>query len=74
LEANKAVTAQYTAEQLITKRDEVRQKMKDNLVEKLRPRGIIVEEVSIVDFQFSPSFTQAIEAKVTALFASCSKG
>lgn len=65
-ETNKGVTAQYTAEQLITKREEVRQKMKDNLIEKLRSRQIVVEEVSIIDFKFSESFTQAIEAKVTA--------
>lgn len=65
-EANKAVTAQYTAEELITKREEVRQKMKDNLAEKLRSRGVIIEEVSIVDFKFSESFSKAIESKVTA--------
>ncbi len=65
-EVNKGITAQYTAEELITKREDVRQKMKDSLTEKLMPRGIIVEEVSIVNFAFSESFNQAIEAKVTA--------
>lgn len=65
-ETNKAATAQYTAEQLITKRDEVREKMKTNLREKLQVKGIIVEEISIINFEFSPSFTQAIELKVTA--------
>lgn len=64
-ETNKAITSQYTAVELITKREEVRQKMKDTLAEKLAPRGIIVEEISIVDFAFSPSFTSAIENKVT---------
>jgi regulator of protease activity HflC (stomatin/prohibitin superfamily) len=65
-EINKATTAQYTAEELITKRNEVRNEMKDKLGEKLLPRGIIVEEISIIDFKFSPSFTQAVEQKVTA--------
>jgi regulator of protease activity HflC (stomatin/prohibitin superfamily) len=65
-ETNKAITSQYTAEQLITKREEVRGKMKIALAEKLRERNIIVEEISIIDFKFSPSFTQAIETKVTA--------
>lgn len=65
-EINKAVTARYTAVELVTKRDQVRQEMKSSLTEKLQPRGIIVEEVSIVNFEFSPAFTQAIEAKVTA--------
>jgi regulator of protease activity HflC (stomatin/prohibitin superfamily) len=40
--------------------------MKNTLADKLAPRGIIVEDISIVDFAFSPSFTQAIELKVTA--------
>lgn len=65
-EANKATTAKFTAEQLVTKREEVREEMKNILAERLRLRGIIVEEISIVDFSFSESFTQAIEAKVTA--------
>ncbi len=65
-EVNKGITAQYTAEELITKREDVRQRMKESLTEKLVTRGIIVEEVSIVNFAFSESFSQAIEAKVTA--------
>jgi regulator of protease activity HflC (stomatin/prohibitin superfamily) len=65
-EANKAATAQFTAEELITKREQVREMMKANLQEKLSSRGIIIEEVSIVNFDFSPSFNEAIEKKVTA--------
>lgn len=65
-EANKAATAKYTAEQLITQRESVREEMKTLLTERLQPRGIIVEEISIVNFAFSDVFTQAIEAKVTA--------
>lgn len=65
-ETNKAVTSQYTAEELITRREEVREKMLVTLKDKLAPRGIIVEEVSILNFEFSPAFTTAIEQKVTA--------
>lgn len=65
-EINKEVTAKYTAEELITKREAVRQEMKNKLYEKLLERGIIVEEVSIIDFKFSQSFADAIEAKATA--------
>jgi regulator of protease activity HflC (stomatin/prohibitin superfamily) len=65
-EVNKAITAQFTAEELVTKRDAVREKMKTLLMEKLQPRGIIVEEISIINFKFSDSFTIAIENKVTA--------
>jgi len=64
-ETNKATTAQFTAEELITKREQVREKMKSLLIEKLAPRGIVVEEISIINFEFSPSFTTAIEQKVT---------
>ena len=65
-ETNKAITSQFTAEELITKRDSVRERMKTELRDKLQERGIIIEEISIVNFAFSPSFSQAIEAKVTA--------
>ena len=65
-ETNKAITSQFTAEELITKRDSVRERMKAELKEKLQGRGIIIEEISIVNFAFSPSFSQAIEMKVTA--------
>ena len=65
-EVVKSTTAQYTAEELITKRENVRQEIKALLTERLTPRGIIVEEVSITDFDFSESFNNAIELKVTA--------
>lgn len=64
-EVTKANTAKFTAEELITKREEVRQGIKTMLKERLAERGIIVEEVSIVNFDFSPEFSKAIEAKVT---------
>jgi regulator of protease activity HflC (stomatin/prohibitin superfamily) len=65
-EVVKATTAKYTAEELITKREEVRLEMKQVLHDRLITKGIIVEEVSIVNFDFSPSFNSVIEAKVTA--------
>lgn len=65
-ETNKAVTSRYTASELITKRNEVREEMKTQLYEKLINRGIIIEEVSIINFEFSESFSKAIENKVVA--------
>lgn len=65
-EAVKAVTAKYTAEELITKRNQVSQDIKDLLEEKLLYRGITPEDFNIVNFEFSESFDQAIELKVTA--------
>jgi regulator of protease activity HflC (stomatin/prohibitin superfamily) len=65
-EATKAATAQYTAEELITKREQVRETIRQLLRDKVSDRGIVVEDVLIINFDFSDSFNQAIEAKVTA--------
>lgn len=65
-ESVKAATAQFTAEELVTKRAEVGTIIQTSLAERLAKNYILVESVSIVDFQFSPSFNSAIEAKVTA--------
>ena len=65
-ESVKSVMAQYTAEELISKREEVRQSIADLLATKLTPIGVKTEAINIVDFDFSPTFNEAIEAKVTA--------
>ena len=65
-ESVKASTAKFTAEELITKRELVRDDIKAHLKEKLEPRGILIDDFNIVDFRFSESFNEAIEAKVTA--------
>jgi regulator of protease activity HflC (stomatin/prohibitin superfamily) len=65
-EAVKAESAKFTAEELITKREEVKEKIKANLAERLLERSIIVDEFNIIDFEFSQAFNAAIEAKVTA--------
>lgn len=65
-ESVKAATAKYTAEELVTKRNEVKDEMKLSLVERISKNDIIVDDVSIVDFEFSAGFNAAIEAKVTA--------
>lgn len=65
-ESLKASTAQYTAEELITKRAIVKATFDDILAQRLQVFNIEVIAVSLTDFQFSPSFSAAIEAKVTA--------
>jgi regulator of protease activity HflC (stomatin/prohibitin superfamily) len=65
-EAVKSAIALYTAEELITKRSNVREAIKANVKEKIEPNGIILDELNIVDFSFSNSFNLAIEKKVTA--------
>ena len=65
-ESVKAATAYFTAEELIARRVEVKDKIQTSLVERLARFHIIVDELSIVDFSFSEEFNQAIEAKQTA--------
>lgn len=65
-EAVKSVTAQYTAAELLTKRPEVTSKISQIMLTKLQPRGILVDNLNITNFAFSPQFTQAIEAKQAA--------
>ncbi len=65
-EAVKAATARFTAEELITRRPEVRDAIQKNLEERLVKFHIRSEAMSITDFAFSKSFNEAIEAKVTA--------
>lgn len=66
-EALKAVTAKFTAEEIITRRDTVKSQLKEELQDRLNQYSISVLSVSFTDFQFSKVFTDAIEAKVTAI-------
>src|SRR5512140_36615 len=65
-EVVKAVTARYTAIELITNREKIRMEIKDILKARLLDYHIAVVDVSIVNFKFSAQFTQAIENKQTA--------
>ena len=66
-EAVKSVTANYNAEELITQRPAVKDELQSLMTERLAPLGMNVVQLSITDFQFSGTFQQAIEAKVTAV-------
>jgi regulator of protease activity HflC (stomatin/prohibitin superfamily) len=65
-ESIKSVTSQYDASQLIEQRNKVEQALSDKLTEKLTNRGITVDNVSIVNFDFSDAFNQSIEQKQVA--------
>jgi regulator of protease activity HflC (stomatin/prohibitin superfamily) len=68
-ETVKRVTAQYLAEDLILKREEVKREIGLALTSWLQERWIETEIVSITDFKFSEVFTASIEAKVAAVQA-----
>lgn len=62
-EAFKAVSAQYTAQELITKRAEVKEAVLKNLKDRLEANGRYnIQDIAITDFQFSKEFNAAIEA------------
>jgi regulator of protease activity HflC (stomatin/prohibitin superfamily) len=65
-EAVKAESAKFTAEELIIRREEVKEQIKANLTIRLLERSIVVDEFNIIEFEFSRAFNEAIEAKVTA--------
>lgn len=65
-ETVKAVTAQYQAEELITQRPAAKAAITDALRERLAEVGLATLQVDVTDFDFSPAFNAAIEAKVVA--------
>mgnify|MGYP003336138605 FL=1 len=65
-EAFKSITGHYTSEELITKRDEVSQKILEHVRVKVSQFDIQIDNVSLVNFGFSKSYQEAIEQKVIA--------
>jgi regulator of protease activity HflC (stomatin/prohibitin superfamily) len=73
-ESVKAVTAKFTAEQLVTQREVVKQQIQQAIVafinttlgEKDVEGALNIANVAITDFKFSEEFNKAIESKVQA--------
>lgn len=65
-EVVKASTAKFSAEELITNRGAVKDMIQQLLTQRLSKSHIDVEDIAIINFEFSPAFKDAIEAKVTA--------
>ena len=65
-EVLKSVCAQYTAEELISKRAESSDMMRDELDAKLSQIGISITDFNIIDFDFSDEFISAVESKQVA--------
>lgn len=66
-EVVKSTSAQYTAEELVTKRAEFGDKVNLILSERFISKDAVLERFSVTNFEFSQAFTQAIESKVTAV-------
>ncbi len=65
-EVVKQVTANYNAEELITKRPQVKSDIEVEITKRLNVYNLVTEVISITDFQFSSLFSAAIESKVEA--------
>ena len=65
-EAVKKATAQYTAEELITRRQDVKEAIAQNITATLDRSDVVVTELSITDFQFAPEYQAAVESKQVA--------
>lgn len=65
-EVLKAVTANYTAQQLVSQRNDVSVLLDDNLNAKLNQYGIMVDDLNIINWDFSEEYITAIESKQVA--------
>ncbi|AFZ30833.1 SPFH domain, Band 7 family protein [Gloeocapsa sp. PCC 7428] len=65
-EVLKAATAKKTAEQIITERTDLKEEIDKQLESRLANYGLVVDDVSLVNFAFSPEFSKAIESKQIA--------
>lgn len=66
-ESIKATTSDFTAEELLQKRESVKTRFKDILSQRLREYNIIVVDVAITNYRFNQQFLDATNNKVIAL-------
>lgn len=65
-EVLKAVVSEYTASDLVASRGAVSVKLDEALNTKLYDRGIMIEDINIINWDFSEEYIQAIEDKQVA--------
>ena len=66
-EVIKAVMAHYTAEEVITQRDQVKAEVDAGLRSRLAPYNLAIDDVSLTTIHFSQQFRDAVEAKQIAV-------
>lgn len=62
-EVLKAATAKMTAEEILTKRIELKKNIDESLAARLKTYNVIVNDVSLVDLEFTKEFNHAVESK-----------
>lgn len=65
-EAVKATTARFTAEELVTRREDVKKVIREHVEKQISPFNIRLDDLYITDFDFSKQFAEAIESKQIA--------
>jgi regulator of protease activity HflC (stomatin/prohibitin superfamily) len=65
-ESVKASTAKFTAEELVTKRADAKRTIEESIYKRLAKHALVMETVSITDFDFTKDFKNAVEKKVIA--------
>lgn len=65
-EVLKAATAKMTAEEVLTKRMELKHTIDELLIKRLSSYGLIIKDISLVDLDFTKEFNHAVEAKQIA--------
>ena len=65
-EWTKAVIAKYSADSLISNRVEVARELDQILKDKMKEKEVIVSDIAITNFEFSPQFLKAVEEKQIA--------
>jgi regulator of protease activity HflC (stomatin/prohibitin superfamily) len=65
-EAVKAAIAKFTANELLEQRPKVRDEIKMQIAERLKERYIVVDDFSIVNFDFSDEYENSVEQKQVA--------
>lgn len=65
-EALKAATARMTAEEVLTRRIELKKMIDEMLIERLTGYGLVIKDISLVNLDFTNEFNRAVEEKQIA--------
>lgn len=65
-EVLKAATAKRNVEEILSKREELKNEIDNVMKERMLVKGIIIEDINITNVSFSPDFAKAIESKQVA--------